>query len=94
MDKTMHNLIQKMFKCIYSCESISARIRSKDDVICIDTAFMFDHWEFSKDRKTLTLFGDEDVQIDFRPQELIKSQEDEDTFVFENHVMEMTVVFI
>ncbi len=95
MDKSIiYSFMQKLFESLYGNGTIAARIRSKDDVLNIDTSFVFDHWDMSEDKQTITLYGEDDLKVEFKPQDLVRAEKDNDTFLFDARGMELAVDFI
>ena len=90
----MLSFMKKLYESAYGNGVITARIRTTDDVLDIDTAFIFDHWELSDDKESITLYGEDDMKVVFSPQYLTRADIEDDLFVFNTSTTEITVGFI
>lgn len=90
----MFDFLHKLFINSYSGKSISVHLNSKDNVISTDLSFEFKDFQISEDKKEITLYGEEDLQVTFNPQNLVKVEKENNTFLFDTEIMEMAVDFI
>ena len=90
----MLSFMKKLYESAYGNGVITAHIRTTDDVLDIDTAFTFDHWELSDDKESITLYGEDDMKVVFSPQYLTRADIEDDLFVFNTSTTEITVGFI
>lgn len=90
----MFDFLHKLFINSYSGKSISVHLNSKDNVISTDLSFEFKSFQISEDKQEITLYGEEDLQVTFNPQDLVDVKKENDTFLFDTEIVEMAVDFI
>ena len=86
--------MHKLYESAYGKGTITARVRSNDNVLDIDTAFRFNKWEVINNKKCIVLYGEDDVKIVITPQNLIRAKKENELFIFNTNMMEMIVDFI
>ena len=95
MDKRiMFDFMHKLFINSYSGKNVSVHLNSKDNVLSTDMSFEFKDFQISDDKQKITLFGEEDLQVTFNPQNIVKIEKENDTFLFDTDNVEMAVDFI
>ena len=90
----MLSFMHKLYESSYGNGTITAKVHSKDDVLDVDTAFKFDHWELGKNKDNIVLYGEEDMKITVFPQDLIRAEREDELFIFNTDELEMVVGFI
>ena len=90
----MLSFMHKLYESSYGNGTITAKVHSKDDVLDVDTAFKFDHWELGKNKDNIVLYGEEDMKITVFPQDLIRAEREDELFIFNTDEVEMVVGFI
>ena len=90
----MLSFMHKLYESSYGNGIITAKVHSKDDVLDVDTAFKFDHWELGKNKDNIVLYGEEDMKITVFPQDLIRAEREDELFIFNTDEVEMVVGFI
>ena len=90
----MLSFMHKLYESSYGNGTITAKVHSKDDVLDVDTAFKFDHWELGKNKDNIVLYGEEDMKITVFPQNLIRAEREDELFIFNTDEVEMVVGFI
>ena len=88
------SFMQRLYESAYGNGIISATVRSKDDVLDIDTAFRFDHWELSEDKEHILIYGEDDIKIDVCPRNMVEARRENGLYIFNTKSLEMTVSFI
>lgn len=88
------SFMHKLYESSYGNGTITAKLHSKDNVLDIDTAFKFDHWEIGEAKDNIVLHGEDDMKITVFPQNLVKAEKEEDLFIFNTDELEMVVGFI
>ena len=90
----MLSFMHKLYESSYGNGTITAKVHSKDNVLDIDTAFSFDHWEIGDSKENIILYGEDDMKITVFPQDLVKAVKEDELFVFNTDELEMVVGFM
>ena len=90
----IQSFMRKLYESSYGNGSLTAHIKTLDDALDVDAAFKFDHWELSDDKKTITLYGDDDIRVFFNSQKLKNAVMEGDLFIFSTDTMEIAIGFI
>lgn len=90
----MLSFMHKLYESSYGNGTITAKVHSKDNVLDIDTAFIFDHWDIGAAKDNIVLYGEDDMKITVFPQNLVRAEREDDLFVFNTDELEMVVGFI
>lgn len=90
----MLSFMHKLYESSYGNGTITAKVHSKDNVLDIDTAFTFDHWDIGENKDNIVLYGEDDMKITVFPQDLVKAVKEDELFVFNTDELEMVVGFI
>lgn len=95
MDTTiLLSFMHKLHESSYGNGTITAKVHSNDNVLDVDTAFTFDHWEIGDRKDNIVLYGEDDMKITVFPQNLIRAEREDELFVFNTNELEMVVGFI
>lgn len=92
--KIIFDFLHDLFINSYSGKNISVHLNSKDKVVSADLFFEFKSFQISDDKQEITLYGEEDLQLTFMPQDLVYARKENDTFLFDTDNVEMAVDFI
>lgn len=92
--KIMLSFMHKLYESSYGNGTITAKVHSKDNVLDIDTAFSFDHWEIGESKENIVLYGEDDMKITVFPQDLVRAEREDELFIFNTDELEMVVGFI
>ena len=88
------SFMHKLWESSYGNGTITAKMHTKDNVLDVDTAFTFDHWEIGEAKDNIVLYGEDDMKITVAPQDLVKAEKENDLFIFNTKNVEMIVGFI
>lgn len=88
------SFMHKLHESSYGNGIITAKVHSRDNVLDVDTAFTFDHWEIGDRKDNIILYGEDDMKITVFPQDLVRAEREDDLFVFNTDELEMVVGFI
>lgn len=92
--KIVFDFLQQLFINSYSGKNISVHLNSKDNVITTDMSFEYKSFQISEDKQEITLYGEEDLQVTFNPQNLVNAKKENDTYLFDTEIVELAVDFI
>ena len=92
--RIMFDFMHELFTKSYSGECISVRLNSKDNVLSTDLSFEYKSFEISKDKRQITLYGEDDICVEIRPQDLLSATREDEYYLFDTECLNMAVCFV